>query len=310
MESTPHGKAIPFKDALRIFWDWHRASIAVEVCFFCRPGSSEDVRVSIDGLVNLLDNDGNITVSGDGREIDLDLRGSEVTYAREVPAGLGQPNSLDPDSILQVKFPSGEICLIFPYRRVGSALPGQRRPETGLEWMRNMLPRTAEQDSHATKLPGGVFKISSLAKRSGTASKPRTSRTGPPLFPMGAFLLLFLLITLALTPSGVPRLLGELGVPQKMSDPSATVWVIPQDGDYYCNGSVLNGRKPGKWMTQAEALAFGYQPAIGHYCQAGGTSSADNRGNGFLNYYQAVRHNGEALFSRLVRISYSWLPQT
>ena len=103
MKSTSREKAISFNDALHIFWDWRKASISVEVCFFCRPGSSENVRVSIDGVVRLVDPEGIVTVSGDGREMDLDLRGCEITHARETVGGTKILNPLDPDSILQAK---------------------------------------------------------------------------------------------------------------------------------------------------------------------------------------------------------------
>lgn len=298
MKSTNQDKAISFKDTLRFFGNWRRASIPVQLCFLGRPQSSENVRVSIDGLVSLVDARGIVTVSGNGRKIDLDLRGTQVTCIGSAAVATGKLHSLDPDSLLQVKFPDGEICLI-------SVSPG-----AGARWMRNRLPSTAVEDRPAAKSVNGLFTISSLANNSGTASRPRTSKTGPPLFPMGAFLLLFMLITLTLTPSSVPRLLAELGVRQKMSDPAAMVWVISQDGNYYCAGSVLNGRRPGKWMNQAQALTLGYQPAAGNYCAEGADSSADRQGNRFLNYYRAVRENGKALFLRLARISYSWLDRT
>lgn len=295
---------------MRIFWDWRQASISVEVCFLCRPGLSANVRVSIDGIVGLVDPDGIVTVSGDGREMDLDLRGCKITHAREAAQGEKKLDSRDPNSILQVQFPSGEMCLIFPYRRVGGAHLGQRRPETGQEWMQNALSKAGEDARRPVKTKAGPFSASSLAGWNKKAYKPRTGRTGPPLFPVAAFLLVFLAMALALTPTSMPKLLVGLGVRQKLSDPNLLVWVLPQDGDYYCRGSVLHGREPGRLMKQVNALTKGYQPALGNYCQSGGTASIDAGEGGFGVYFQNVRQSSQALFSSLTRMSRAWLPQT
>jgi hypothetical protein len=310
MKSSENEKAISMKDALRIFWEWRQASISVEVCFFCRPGSSENVRVSIDGVVRLVDSEGIVTIAGDGREMDLDLRGSEIAHARNTASELRKLNPLDPDSILQVKFPDGEICLIFPYRRVGYPVPGRRRAESGAEWMQNMLSSISDENRQAAKFPGRLFKNSVLKTRRDKASKPRMGKHGPPIFPLAAFVLVFVIVVLALTPSSIPKLMIQLGSRRRMSDPAALVWVIPQDGNYYCHGSVLNGRKPGKFMQQANALALGYQPAFDNYCQNGKVVGLGGRGNGLSAYFHTVRQGGEAIFSRLAQISQSWLPQT
>ena len=310
MKPTSREKTISFKEALRIFWDWRQASISVEVCFFCRPGSSENVRVSIDGVVRLVDPDGIVTVSGDGREMDLDLRGCEITHAREAAQGTKILNSLDPDSILQMEFPSGEMCLIFPYRRVGYPAPSQRRPETGMEWMQDALSKSVEDNRRPAKINSGLSLASALATRNGKQSKPRIGKNGPPILPVAAFLLVFLMMVLALTPSSVPKLLVEFSVPRKMSDPSAVVWVIPQDGNYYCSGSVLHGREPGRLMKQGEALTQGYQPALGRYCASGENVRAGSGKSGIGNYFQTVRQGGEALATSLARMSRVWLPQT
>lgn len=309
MKSAENEKAISMKDALHIFWDWRQASISVEVCFFCRPGSSENVRVSIDGVVRLVDSEGIITIAGDGREMDLDLRGSEITHAQNQAGELKKLNPLDPDSILQVRFPNGEICLIFPYRRVGHPLPSQRRAESGVEWMQNMLSKVSDENRQAAK-SRRLFKGPVLGSLRDKASKPRTGKHGPPIFPLVAFVFVFVVAVLALTPSSIPRLMIQLGSRQKMSDPAALVWVIPQDGNYYCHGSVLDGRKPGKFMQQAGALALGYQPAFGNYCQNGTGLESGNRGNSLSAYFDTVRQGGAAIFSRLAQISQSWIPQT
>jgi hypothetical protein len=309
MRSSSQTKAIPLREALRIFWDWRQASISVEVCFFCREGTYESVRVSIDGVVRLVDSEGIITIAGDGREMELDLRGSEITRARQRDGGPKNLDPLDPDSILQVKFPDGEICLVFPYRRVGLG-NGRRRWETGSEWIQNMIAKAAEQHSGSAKIAGKLFRASALAARHDTASKPRTSKDGPPLLSVAAMLVILVLTALVLTPSGPPRLLFELGVRPKMKDPNTLVWVITRDGNYYCQGSVLDGRKPGSFMSQANALTKGYQPALGGYCQDPDTTGSGTQPAGLFSYYRTLRQGGKAFLSRLTRIPYSWLAQT
>lgn len=44
------------------------------------------------------------------------------------------------------------------------------------------------------------------------------------------------------------------------------VWTKQQFGFYYCQGEALFGRKPGKMMTQSEALLSGYRPVHQQYC--------------------------------------------
>lgn len=312
MKPTTDGKTILFHDALHIFWDWRQASIPVQVCIVCAPGSSENVRVSIDGMVRLVDSEGVVTISDDGREIDLDLRGCEITRAREAAKGLKKLNPLDPDSILQVKFPNGEACLVFPYRRVASSLAANRRAETGEEWMQEMISRKTNENPRPRKFLGRLFRSSTLHTRSNKSDKARIGKTGPPIFPMAAFLFVFALFVLVLTPSSIPNLMVKMGVRHKeMSDPGALVWVIPQNGNYYCSGSVLHGREPGRLMKQENALTLGYQPAMDRYCQSG--EAAAGKGHpqgGLLAYLQTVRQGGAALFSQLTQISHAWLPQS
>lgn len=65
-----------------------------------------------------------------------------------------------------------------------------------------------------------------------------------------------------------PGLLS-LQIWKKKSPPpkgSVNVWAKKQVGFYYCRGDVLFGRKPGKLITQREALMSGYQPAARQYC--------------------------------------------
>ncbi len=312
MKSTDQAKGLSFKDVIGIFWEWRQASISVEVCFFGKAEASETVRVSIDGLVSLVDPEGIITVSGDGREIELDLRGCEFQHAKEVPARQDVFDPLDPDSILQVKFPNGEICLVFPYRRVAPSAIAHRRAASGLEWLRSKLGRSGTLSFRQKTDAGGLklHTISSLAAGGDRSSKPGTSRTGPPIFPIAAFLVIFLLVAIALTPANVPKLLAEIGLSQRsMSDPNAMVWAIQQEGNYYCSGSVLAGRKPGEFMKQADALTLGYQPALDNYCGSGTGSSAAQNGN-FSFYIQQLGQSGGRMLSRLFYFSRSLLTRS
>lgn len=301
MKSTENKNTISIKDALLIFWDWRKASISVEVCFLSRPGTSENVRVSIDGVVRLVDMDGIVTIAGDGREMDLDLRGSEITHARNATGELKKLNPLDPDTVLQLTFANGEICLIFPYRRVGFSLREPNRPESGLEWIQGKLSKSERI---------GQSQALALETRTSKKQKPGLGKYGPPLFPLAGFVFLFLLVLLVLTPSSIPQLMGEFGPRQKLTDPAAVVWVIAQEGDYYCRGSVLNGRKPGQFMQQAKALTLGYQPALGNYCENGHAANSGSQAIRLSAYLRSVRHGGAAIFSRLTQLSRSLLPES
>ncbi len=61
----------------------------------------------------------------------------------------------------------------------------------------------------------------------------------------------------------------RLQIWKKKSPPpkgSVNVWAKKQIGFYYCQGDVLFGRKPGRLITQGEALMSGYRPAGHQYC--------------------------------------------
>jgi hypothetical protein len=309
MKPTAQDKGFSFKEVIGIFWEWRQASISVEVCFFGKAESSDTVRVSIDGMVSLVDPEGIITVSGDGREIELDLRGCEFQHARELPGRQEVFDPLDPDSILQVKFPNGEVCLLFPYRRVAPSTLAHKRETSGHEWLRSKLGNSAPSAwmRKADSKGRGAVTVSSLAGGRDRTSKPGISRTGPPIFPVAAFLVIFLIVAFALTPANVPKLLFEIGVGQKsMSDPNAAVWAIQQEGNYYCSGSVLAGRKPGHFMKQADALTLGYQPALGHYCGSG-TETEGAPGGSFSAFFVQLGQSGGRILSKLVNLSRSLL---
>src|SRR5438874_1073910 len=49
---------------------------------------------------------------------------------------------------------------------------------------------------------------------------------------------------------------------------SIKVWVNPRSGFYYCPGTERYGRiRPGRYMTEANAIQSGYQPSLGEACQ-------------------------------------------
>ncbi len=308
MKTGDRSRGIPFKDAVRIFWDWRQSSISLEVCFLGKGDEAEAVRVSIDGLVTLVDPEGKITISGDGREIELDLRGCRFDRAGETPRGGELFNPLDPDSILQITFPNEQVCLIFPYRRVSGLPVGARRPMSGMDWLREKLGRPAPR----RRSTDFAFRSRRSASHSAIApvqdseSKPAKTRRGPAIFPIAAIACAFLFVALVFAPAPASRLLRKMGIrltPASLKDPNARVWVIQSEGNYYCDGSVLAGHQPGQYMTQGNALTLGYQPALGRYCGEGsGYGSSDAQGR-FTYYFFRLRETGRRLLSKFVALS-------
>lgn len=308
MKPTEQNEGLSFKEVTEIFWEWRQASITVEVCFFGQASSSDTVRVSIDGLVSLVDPEGIITISGDGREIELDLRGCRFQHAKEETRKGAIFDPLDPESILQVKFPNGEVCLIFPYRRVAPSTLVHRRASSGLEWLRSKLASSAPSGSipRGNSKEGKPHRISSLSAAFDRGSKPGIGRSGPPILPLAAFLFVFLLSAFALTPSNVPKLFLQMGwSPKTVVDPNARVWAVQQDGNYYCSGSALAHQKPGRFLKQADALTLGYQPALGHYCGSSAHGGAPVK-HRFSAYLLHLSRSGGRIFTRLFRLTRSF----
>lgn len=288
---------ILLKDAIDIFWEWRLASIRIEVqCFSGAPKSSGAVRMHVDGLVSLVDPEGMITVSGDGREIELDLR--ECTINRLKPK-CGQDDGihpLDPDSSLEVQFPTGEICLVFPFRRAGGPVCLQDKM-----WQRDLIrPGGKASLAASDPRPSGFSSSGAVSYDDSSsgglklgASSPVLGWLGIPIVPAALAVLCFLMTVLALVPSSIPNLLGAMGYSKKMADPGAMVWAIQSKGSYYCTGSVLSGREPGQYFTQTDALTRGYQPADGRYC--GGVEEH--------NPFAAAFGRGKELLSRLASLA-------
>ncbi|HXH50142.1 MAG TPA: hypothetical protein VNM47_12430 [Terriglobia bacterium] len=116
--------------------------------------------------------------------------------------------------------------------------------------------------------------------------------TSSPLVP--AFLVL-LIVSLVLFSSPVQEWLDKAdSLPtlaqifsfsqKKQSNPlpkaveNVSVWTKQQSGFYYCRGGTLFGNKPGKMMTQADALMSGFRPSDGDYCSGSQpmVASSDN----------------------------------
>ncbi|HEV2388072.1 MAG TPA: hypothetical protein VGS20_12545 [Candidatus Acidoferrales bacterium] len=281
---------LPLDDVLDIFWQWRLASICIEVQFFsCEPKSPGAVRMHVDGLVSQVNPEGIITVSGAAGEIELDLRQCAVKYLKDKPGLDAAINALDPDCSLHVTFPTGEICLLFPYRRASaSGFLQQRLWQRDLVWPGGKLSSPSSDPrptGHSPSDPAGYDNSSPGGLRLSSVS-PLSGWLGIPVAPAALLVLFSLMTILTLIPWSFPKFLHNVGYSRKMADPGAMVWTIQSNGSYYCAGSVLDGRQPGKHMSQADALTVGYQPAAGRYC--GGVeqhtpfTSAVGKGKTFL----------------------------
>lgn len=106
----------------------------------------------MNGLVTLVDSHGIVTVSGEGREIKLDLHVCEFSIAddsSELP-GSGQPSASHP--ALQLTFPNRAVCLVFPCRWVSGA-PDGPRPAGDSRRLQNKPESPAAQSNPANDLP-------------------------------------------------------------------------------------------------------------------------------------------------------------
>jgi hypothetical protein len=305
---------ISLKNVLDTFWDWRMASVCVEVDWFaCQSGAPATARVSLDGLVTHVDPAGIVTVSGDGREIELDLRPCSFRRPREI-FGRGALESLDPDSILQIDFPTGEVCLLFPYRRVAASHHVAGQILHGLQWSKNdlsLLSTEARPSGEESPQPKPEpEEESTKARKRKQPPPPKIVKTNPPLFPVVSVMLCIALIVLVIIPLKVPEMLAQLSFhTEPMTSPSARVWVIPEEGSYYCSGSLMSGRQPGHYMEQAEALTKGYQPAMGHYCESGGAESGQPAGrltSPLTTPFLSLRETGARFWADLEALPRSW----
>lgn len=261
------------QNALELFRKWRFASTPIEVDWFaCQPGEMATARVSLDGLVTQAEASGLVTVSGEGREIELDLR--ECSFRRpKNGAGLGAAQPNGSESMLEIDFPAGEVCLVLPNRRVATPHPVGGQILRGLQWSKTdfSLFLNKPEEPAAPAAAEEAPKKKEEEKRK--VPPPKIVKVRPPLMPVIAVMLTTALILLIVVPLQIPeKLLGYNFSRPSVNDPSAMVWVIPSEGAYYCAGSVMHGRQPGRLMPQGQALTLGYQPALGLYCSNTGES--------------------------------------
>ncbi len=140
------GPAIFLKDVLHAFREWHFGSNPVRISFLGKAGCSDTVRVSMQGVVTLVDPQGIVTVSGEGRKIKLDLNACKFSIARNSVDHQDVTQHLDSDSALHLAFADGAICLVVPGPR-DSGPEHSSRPARGARWLRNKLASPAVQSS-------------------------------------------------------------------------------------------------------------------------------------------------------------------
>jgi len=86
------------------------------------------------------------------------------------------------------------------------------------------------------------------------------------------FPMVFLVVALIIFYPGLnlPSFSGLFRVPPKASaeKPTVKIWANKRSGLYYCPDSKLYGKlSPGVYMSQAEAIKDGYQPASKEACR-------------------------------------------
>lgn len=118
--------AISFKDALRAFRNWNSGSVPVRVSFRGKAAFAQAVKVSMNGLVATVDPRGIVTVSGEGREIKLDLNVCEFAITSDSVEQPGSGGPLTSDPALRLAFPNGAICVVFPCQQVSGASESTR----------------------------------------------------------------------------------------------------------------------------------------------------------------------------------------
>jgi len=152
-------------------------------------------------------------------------------------------------------------------------------------------PKNAGGTAGASQLAGGV-PFWSAGKSSADSRKieplPHSVLDSPPI--MLAVLCLVLLTLLissveyrhwSSAAGNVPIARDVLAFIRSHGSPlpqdNVKVWTKQQFGFYYCQGEVLFGRKPGKMMTQSEALLSGYRPVHEQYCAGSEPREASKR---------------------------------
>lgn len=290
--------------ALEMFWQWRLASTPVEVDWYvCAPGGAAKARVSVDGLVAQVESSGFVRVAGEGREIELDLR--ECSFARARPkARVAAGEMHDPETILRIDFPSGEVCLVTPNRRVASSLPVGGQIVHGLQWSKYDLSLLRkEEEEEAAEPAAKTAKEPEEEKEKRKAPPPKIVKIRPPMMPVIAVMLTTAVIMMVVIPLQIPRDIADLlFTPRSVNDPKTTVWVRPSEGSYYCAGSVMYGRGPGRSMEQGRALTLGYQPALGRYCPSGEKAGGDEEAGTVSQAMAEFQARGERVLSWITRV--------
>jgi hypothetical protein len=149
---------IALQDALRIFRHWHTASVRLQILFVGKSGITETVRVALKGTVAKVDSSGMVTVSGEGRQIRLDLHGCEVSAPGNGASSHSARKHLSQDSAFQIVFPGGATCFVSPVRS-DSGAAAARRNGSRLSWLRRKMGRPAREGSPADRPPAGTAEV-------------------------------------------------------------------------------------------------------------------------------------------------------
>jgi hypothetical protein len=150
--SAGSGPAISLKDVLRAFREWSSGSIALRVFFLGKAAPSDGVRVSLNGLVTGVDARNIVTVSGGGREIQLDLNVCQFSIEQNSIERRDLPQPFDRAPALILAFPNGAICLVVPGAPDSSPRHGSRSIGS-VRWLRNKLAGPAAKSSPAQDPP-------------------------------------------------------------------------------------------------------------------------------------------------------------
>lgn len=130
------GSRISFKEALLLFEAWRAAAISVGVTFFRKAESGGAVRVAMDGQVAIVEPGGIVTISGEGREISVDVHRCEFSCVREDCLRPGTAGSSALHSTLQLTFAGGEVCLVHPSCYGSRTQVARRNTPGAFGWLR------------------------------------------------------------------------------------------------------------------------------------------------------------------------------
>lgn len=139
--------AVSFEDALRTLQDWHSRQVPIQISFLGVSGFMETVRASLSGLITGIDPQGNVTISGDGGEIKLDLLGAEFSSVSDIDGDQDSSGTSNSNPAMQMTFPSGAVCIVIPCPAPAAAT-ASRSPASGFRQVRSKLRRPARRKNH------------------------------------------------------------------------------------------------------------------------------------------------------------------